>query len=102
MSAHYRTLKINLACIMLAAGLALPAGLGTGLAAEQPSPEDIIRALKPARITRGPTASPGDAPRRGGEPALVNPLRTRPTRSLTTTERDQIASIAQKRPSIDL
>jgi len=49
MSTHYRTLKINLACIMLAAGVALPAGLGIGLAAEQPSPEDIIRALKPPR-----------------------------------------------------
>jgi outer membrane protein OmpA-like peptidoglycan-associated protein len=103
MSAHYKTLKINLACIMLAAGLALPAGLGIGLAAEQPSPEDIIRALKPPpRITRGLTASPGDAARRAEETRFVNTLRNRPTRSLTTTEREQIASIAQKRPSIDL
>jgi outer membrane protein OmpA-like peptidoglycan-associated protein len=102
MSTHYRTLKINLACIMLAAGLALPAGLGIGLAAEQPSPEDIIRALKPARITRGLTASPGDTARRAEENRFVNTLRNRPTRSLTTAERDQIASIAQKRPSIDL
>jgi hypothetical protein len=47
--------------------LALPAGLGIGLAAEQPSPEDIIRALKPARITRGLTASPGDRARRAEE-----------------------------------
>jgi len=102
MSAHYKTLKINLACIILAAGLALPAGLGAGLAAEQPSPEDIIRALKPAKITRGLTASPGDAARRAEESRFVNTLRNRPTRSLTTTEREQIASIAQKRPSIDL
>jgi outer membrane protein OmpA-like peptidoglycan-associated protein len=102
MSAHYKTLKINLACIMLAAGLALPAGLGIGLAAEQPSPEDIIKALKPPRITRGLTASPGDAARRAEETRFVNTLRNRPTRSLTTTEREQIASIAQKRPSIDL
>ena len=103
MSAHYKTLKINLACIMLAAGLALPAGLGNGLAAEQPSPEDIIRALKPPpRITRGLTASPGDAARKTEETRFVNTLRNRPTRSLTTTEREQIASIAQKRPSIDL
>jgi outer membrane protein OmpA-like peptidoglycan-associated protein len=102
MSAHYRTLRINLACIMLAAGLALPAGLGISLAAEQPSPEDIIRALKPARITRGLTVSPGDAARRADEARFVNTLRNRPTRSLTTAERDQIVSIAQKRPSIDL
>ena len=71
MSAHYRTLKINLACIMLAAGLALPAGLGIGLAAEQPSPEDIIRALKPRaaharshRIARRCSAQGGGNPLR--------------------------------------
>jgi outer membrane protein OmpA-like peptidoglycan-associated protein len=102
MSAHYKTLKINLACIMLAAGLALPAGLGVGFAAEQPSPEDIIRALKPAKMTRGLSASPGDTARRAEEARFVNSLRNRPTRSLTTTEREQIASIAEKRPSIDL
>jgi outer membrane protein OmpA-like peptidoglycan-associated protein len=72
------------------------------LAAEQPSPEDIIKALKPARITRGLTASPGDAARRAEEARFVNTLRNRPTRSLTTAERDQIVSIAQKRPTIDL
>ena len=102
MSAHCNTLKTNLACILVAVGLALPAGLGIGYAAEQPSPEDIIRALKPAKITRGLTASPGDAARRADEARFVNTLRNRPTRSLTTTEREQIASIAQKRPSIDL
>lgn len=102
MSAHCNTLKTNLACILVAVGLALPAGLGVGYAAEQPSPEDIIRALKPAKVTRGLTASPGDAARRAEEARFVNTLRNRPTRSLTTTEREQIASIAQKRPSIDL
>jgi len=102
MSAHCNTLKTNLACILVAVGLALPAGLGIGYAAEQPSPEDIIRALKPAKITRGLTASPGDAARKAEETRFVNTLRNRPTRSLTTTEREQIASIAQKRPSIDL
>src|SRR3981189_2210315 len=101
MSAHYKTLKINLACIMLAAGLALPAGLGAGLAAEQPSPEVIVRALKPAKIPRGLPASPGDAARRAEESRFVNALRNRPTRSLTATERERIPSIAQKRPSID-
>ena len=78
MSAHYNTLKTNLACILVAVGLALPAGLGIGYAAEQPSPEDIIRALKPAKITRGLTASPGDAARRAEEARFVNTLRNRP------------------------
>jgi hypothetical protein len=48
---HHRTLTINLARIILAAGVALPASFGTSLAAEQPSPEDIT--LKTPRTTRG-------------------------------------------------
>ena len=48
---HHRTLTINLARIILAAGVALPASFGTSLAAEQPSPEDIT--LTTPRATRG-------------------------------------------------
>ena len=55
---HHRTLTINLARIVLAAGVALPASFGTSLAAEQfslaaaqSSPEDIT--LTTPRTTRG-------------------------------------------------
>ena len=58
--------------------------------------------MKPARITRGLTISPADAARNAEEAKFVNSLRNRQTRSLTTAEREQITSIAQKRPSIDL
>jgi outer membrane protein OmpA-like peptidoglycan-associated protein len=102
MSAHLKTRKIGLTCMIVAVGLALPAGLGTGFAAEQPSAEQIIQALKPARLTRGLTTSPADAARKAEETKFVNSLRNRPTRSLTIAEREQITSIAQKRPSIDL
>ncbi len=102
MSVHYKTRTIKLATVILAAGLALPAGLGVGLAAEQPSADQIIRALKPPRITRSLTASPADVARRAEETRFVNSLRNRPTRSLTSAEREQIVSIAEKRPSIDL
>jgi outer membrane protein OmpA-like peptidoglycan-associated protein len=98
MSAHHKTRKISLTFVIVAVGLALPAGLGTGLAAEQPSTDQIIRALKP--VTR--SVSPADAARRAEETSFVNSLRNRPTRSLTTAEREQITSIAQKRPSVDL
>jgi outer membrane protein OmpA-like peptidoglycan-associated protein len=57
---------------------------------------------KPQRITRGLTTSPADAARNAQETKFVNSLRNRPTRSLTFTEREQITSIAKKRPSIDL
>ena len=94
--------KITLTCMILAVGLALPSGLGVALAAEERSADDIVKALKPARITRGLTTSPADAARNAQETKFVNSLRNRPTRSLTFTEREQITSIAKKRPSIDL
>jgi outer membrane protein OmpA-like peptidoglycan-associated protein len=101
MSAHHKTRKLNLACMTLAIGLALPWGLGVALAADERSADDIVKALKP-RITRGLTTSPADAARNAEETKFVNTLRNRPTRSLTVAERDQITSIAKKRPSIDL
>src|ERR1700754_4556947 len=99
---HRRTLKIILASIILAAGVALPVSLGSSLAAEQRSPEDIINALKPPRLTRSLSTSPAETARRDEETKFVNTLKNRPTRSLTSAEREQIATIAQKRPSIDL
>lgn len=90
------------ACIVLA-GLALPTGSEVSRAAEPQSPDQIIRALKPAvRATRGLTTSPGEAARKAEDARFVDTLRKRATRSLTTEERDKIATISQKRPSIDL
>jgi len=102
MSADDKTRKLNLACMIVAIGLALPAGLGVALAAEERSAGEIIKALKPERLTRGLTTSPADAARNAEEAKFVNTLRNRQTRSLSTTEREQITSIAKKRPSIDL
>ena len=70
-----KTLKINLACMILATGLALPAATGVVLAAEQPSAEQIIKALKPVKITRGLSASPADAARSAEEARFVDGLR---------------------------
>jgi outer membrane protein OmpA-like peptidoglycan-associated protein len=102
MSAHDKTRKLNLACMIVAIGLAMPAGFGVAVAAEERSAGEIIKALKPERLTRGLTTSPADAARNAEEAKFVNTLRNRQTRSLSTTEREQITSIAKKRPSIDL
>jgi outer membrane protein OmpA-like peptidoglycan-associated protein len=102
MSAHHKTHKLSLVWMILAVGLALPSGLGVALAAEERSADEIIKALKPQRITRGLTTSPADAARNAQETKFVDSLRNRPTRSLTFAEREQITSIAKKRPSIDL
>jgi outer membrane protein OmpA-like peptidoglycan-associated protein len=100
------TLKINLACLVLAASLVSPLGIGVVRAFEQPTAEEIIKALKPApKVTRGLTASPAspaESARKAEDARFVDTLRNRTTRSLSGTEREKIASLAEKRPSIDL
>ena len=82
--------------------LALPVGVGPAPAAEQPSAQDIIDALKAPRMTRGLTTSPAAAVRATEDAKFVDTLRNRTTRSLTTEEREKIASIANAKPKIDL
>jgi outer membrane protein OmpA-like peptidoglycan-associated protein len=89
----------GLAGFFLAAGLLSPA---PSYAAEQRSADDIISALKPPRVTRGLTTSPSDAARAADETRFLSAVRNRPTRSLSTEERDKIASIANSKPKIDL
>src|SRR4051812_16138038 len=91
--------RIDLPGATLAVGLTLFSG--RAFAAEQRSADDIIMALKP-RVTRGLTTSPADAARAADETRFIDALRNRPTRSLSTEERDKIASIASSKPKIDL
>ena len=90
--------RIGLAGLVV--GLALSSGFA--FAAEQRSAEDIINALKPPRVTRGLTTSPASAARAADETRFIATLRNRPTRSLSTDEREKIASIASSKPKIDL
>jgi outer membrane protein OmpA-like peptidoglycan-associated protein len=102
MSAHAKRLNINVLCFVLAAGLALPAGIGSARAAEQASAEQIIQALKPPKLTRGLTMSPADTARAADEGRFIDTVRHKVSRSLSTEERDKIASIAKSKPAIDL
>lgn len=92
----------NWLCLILAAVIAVPTGIGFALAAEQPSAEDIIKALKPARLTRGLSAAPRDTARTVDDQRFIETLRNRTSRSLTSDERSRIASMVQDKPSIDL
>jgi outer membrane protein OmpA-like peptidoglycan-associated protein len=102
MSAYFGSLKVKLACVVISAGLALPAGTGLVVAAEQLSADQIVKALKPAGRTRSLTISPADAARTAEDARFVDTLRNRTTRSLTVAEREKVASMAEKKPSIDL
>jgi outer membrane protein OmpA-like peptidoglycan-associated protein len=92
--------RIGLLGVTVAIGLALSSGFAS--AAEQRSAEDIINALKPPRVTRGLTTSPPNAARAADETRFLAALRNRPTRSLSTEEREKISSIASSKPKIDL
>jgi len=69
-------------------------------AADPPTEEQIVKALTPIR-TRSLTLTPADA---GGtaEKKLLDSVRNRPARSLTPSEREQIAAAAAAKPSIDI
>ena len=93
--------RIGFVGVTLAVGLALSSGLAS--AAEQRSAEDIVNALKVPRVTRGlTTSSPANAARAADETRFIAALRNRPTRSLSTEEREKITSIASSKPKIDL
>ena len=92
----------SLGLALAAAILALSIGVGPAPAAEQPSAQDIIDALKAPRMTRGLTTSPAAAARAAEDSKFVDTLRNRTSRSLTTEEREKIASIANAKPKIDL
>ena len=94
-------LKYAVACVALAAGLALSTGQAT--AAEKVSSDAIINALTPKKpLTRSLSASPAEQAKEAETNKFVDTLRNRTTRSLSSNERDQIATIAQEKPRIDL
>jgi outer membrane protein OmpA-like peptidoglycan-associated protein len=87
----------------LAAGIALSLSAGLAFAADDATEDQILRALTPKRLTRslsGPV--PADTAKAAEEAKFVNQIRNRATRSLSSGEREQIASIAKEKPSIDL
>jgi outer membrane protein OmpA-like peptidoglycan-associated protein len=89
-----------LVAALLCIGAASPA------LAEQPSVDQIIKALRPAgasptrslSTTQPATASAPSTDERH----FIDTLRNRPSRSLTVAERDQITAITQDKPAIDL
>jgi len=101
MSAYLGRLKCKIAGSVIAAALVLPAGIAT--AQNNPSSQEILNALKPkAPLTRGLTLAPADQAKKAETDKFVDTLRNRPTRSLSTDERQQIAAVAETRPRIDL
>ncbi len=99
----------NLTAILSIAtvGATLSFGMTAAIAAEEVTEDQILRALAPPAkkpLTRGLSVGPQQA-----EPVIsaeegrfVQKIRGRPSRSLSATEREEIASIAKDKPNIDL
>ena len=88
-------------------GAALCFGIGAAFAGDANVTEDeIVRALAPAAkkpLTRGLSVGPQSEPAvTAEETKFVQKIRGRSTRSLSNTEREEIAAIAKDKPNIDL
>jgi outer membrane protein OmpA-like peptidoglycan-associated protein len=90
---------------LLTIGAAL--SIGAARAAEDVTEDQIVRALAPAKkpLTRGLSVGPQiqpDPAAAAAEGQFVQTIRNRPTRSLSTAEREEIATIVKDKPKIDL
>ncbi len=88
-------------------GATLSFGMASAVAADEVTEDQILRALAPPAkkpLTRGLSVGPQQA-----EPVIsaeegrfVQKIRGRPSRSLSATEREEIAVLAKDKPNIDL
>lgn len=101
--------KNNLTAILsiVTIGATLSFGMAPAIAADEVTEDQILRALAPPAkkpLTRGLSVGPQQA-----EPVIsaeegrfVQKIRGRPSRSLSATEREEIAVLAKDKPNIDL
>jgi len=93
---------------LLTIGVALSFSVATAVAGDDVTEDQIVRALQPSPkkpLTRGLTIGPQtqtDPVATAEEGRFVQTIRGRTTRSLSVTEREEIATIAKDKPNIDL
>jgi outer membrane protein OmpA-like peptidoglycan-associated protein len=99
--------NLTAALSVMTVGAMLSLGIVAARAGDDVTEDQIVKALTPAKkpLTRGLSVGPQTAPSPGltSEQAnFVQSVRGRATRSLSLTEREQIATIVQDKPKIDL
>ena len=110
MSKHSATKTLAAILSVATLGVALSLGTGTVRAEEKDknvTEEQILRALAPEKkvLTRGLSVGPQqqvDPATAAAESKLIQKVRGRATRSLSVSEREEIASIVKDKPKIDL
>ncbi|QOZ22634.1 OmpA family protein [Bradyrhizobium sp. CCBAU 51753] len=87
-------------------GAALSLGMAAARAGDNVTEDQILRALTPEKkppLTRGLSVGPQTAPGLNADQAkFVQSVRGRATRSLSSAEREEIATIVKDKPKIDL
>ena len=102
------TAMLSIVASIVTMGAALSIGIGSAVAGDENVTEDqIVRALAPVKkpLTRGLSVGPQtqvDPAAVAAEGRFVQTIRNRTTRSLSVTEREEIATIAKDKPNIDL
>jgi outer membrane protein OmpA-like peptidoglycan-associated protein len=100
--------KTNLDAIrtLIAVGAALSMTAGMAFAGDDVSADQIVKALAPPPqqpLTRGLSIDPpADPAATAAEGKFVQTIRNRTTRSLSVSEREEIATLARDKPNIDL
>ena len=107
MSARKNSRKTLTAMLsILTIGAALSMGVGKAVAADDVTEDQILRALvppPPKPLTRGLSTGPQTNPAAiAAEGKFVQTIRGRSTRSLSNSEREEIATLAKDKPNIDL
>ena len=110
MSKHSATKTLAAILSVATLGVALSLGTGTVRAEEKDknvTEEQILRALAPEKkvLTRGLSVGPQqqvDPATAAAESKVIQKVRGRATRSLSVSEREEIAAIVKDKPKIDL
>src|SRR5450759_210495 len=94
---------MKVAASIFAVGTVLLTMSVVAFAEENVTPDTIVRALQPKPLTRSLSLqTPADSAKTAAEGRFVETLRNRKTRSLSSGEREEIATIAADKPNIDL
>ena len=100
----FGTRKFTAILSIVAIGAAFSFGVSKARAGEVVTEDQIVKALVPEKkpLTRGLSAGQDEAAADPAQAKFVSSIRGRTTRSLSITEREEIATIARDKPNIDL
>jgi outer membrane protein OmpA-like peptidoglycan-associated protein len=106
MAKHSGTRSLTAFAAIVTVGTALSFGVSAARAADEVTEDQILKALTPAKkapLTRGLSAGgPAEPAANPAETKFVSTVRGRTTRSLSQSEREEIAAIVKDKPKIDL